>query len=209
MPDDTTAQAGAATDDRAGGDAGPVREPTDAEAAVFAVYESGEAFGRTRLATREATARFRPSGRAVSQRRFYSILRDPWCRAQIRRIGVEAVGGIELTDIIGAAIATARKVGREGHADRKLLLEMAGLYRPADGVGRDDRPGAPASITTLEIGPRLERALVDSQARRAELSAETRVTTTINGEDHAVPDKTNGAGLNGGGGDRQHEPGES
>jgi hypothetical protein len=43
-----------------------------------------------------------------------------------------------------AAVESAQLLGREGHADRKMLLEMAGAYRQGVDVTSDgEKLGAP------------------------------------------------------------------
>jgi hypothetical protein len=65
----------------------------------------------------------------ASESRFYQVKGDPWFQAQLRDAFLsfvqESVG-----PIIAASIDTAATSGRDGHPDRKMLLEMAQLYTP-------------------------------------------------------------------------------
>src|SRR5207248_3268734 len=65
----------------------------------------------------------------ISRSHYYRLLSDPELSAKLRRV-VEAVLMDDLVPIMEALKRSALILGREGHADRKLLLEMVGMYKP-------------------------------------------------------------------------------
>ncbi len=69
----------------------------------------------------------------VSESTWHKIIRDPWFKqqeAELCRIYLQA----ELAPIMKASIDTARKPGRDGFADRRMLLETAEVYVPRSQV---------------------------------------------------------------------------
>lgn len=73
------------------------------------------------------TERARAAG--ISDRRFYQMMADPWFREREREAFYDLLR-TRLGPIVQAAAETAAQPGRDGHFDRKMVLEMAGLYLP-------------------------------------------------------------------------------
>ncbi len=61
---------------------------------------------------------------------YYRWLKDPDFQARRRQAMLDALRS-SIQQVIGVALNTALEPGKEGHADRKMLLEMSGLYQPA------------------------------------------------------------------------------
>lgn len=77
--------------------------------------------------------------------------------------------------VLNAAYETARQTGREGHADRKLILGLAYMTPGAGGPGRGNfgRAGEKADGDglglALAVGERLGRVLNETERRVAEM----------------------------------------
>lgn len=89
---------------------------------LLIVLADPDAWGKTNLQRMELAS--------VSKAHFYRLMKD----ADFLRRARDAMllglrGGI--SGPLEALYKTASKVGREGHQDRKLLLEMTGMYSPA------------------------------------------------------------------------------
>jgi hypothetical protein len=98
------------------------RTLTRAEKAVLDILADPAYFKATNEEKVEASG--------VSRRRFYEILADPWVRDQQKQLCLDMIRS-RVNDIVGAAVTSAVEcIGKEGHLDRKMLLEMSGLYEP-------------------------------------------------------------------------------
>nr|WP_294577194.1 hypothetical protein [uncultured Rhodopila sp.] len=69
----------------------------------------------------------------VSERRFYEVMADPWFQDQQRRAFLDVIR-TNIGPIVEAAVKTASAEGRDGHQDRKMLLEMGGMYIPKSAI---------------------------------------------------------------------------
>jgi len=65
----------------------------------------------------------------VSKRQYYRIMAKPWFREQIKAWFLSTIRN-DIGPVVKAAIDTAKIRGKEGQLDRKMLLEMSGLYEP-------------------------------------------------------------------------------
>lgn len=79
----------------------------------------------------------------ISRRTWYRHLEDPLFRARASRAYRDCCND-ELSGVLNALIQSAKLLGRDGHQDRKLFLELLGEYSP-DGSGSsgtvDGKPG--------------------------------------------------------------------
>ena len=98
---------------------GQKRTPTRAERSIMAVLSNPECFNWTNEAIIEAAE--------VARSTFYKITADPWF-IQYQRDTVLQIVRNSVGAITSAAIATAAMTGRDGHADRKMILQMGGLH---------------------------------------------------------------------------------
>lgn len=74
------------------------------------------------------TQKIKASG--VGRTRYYQIVGDPWFRAQVNEFFFVQLAG-EISEILDASVSVAKWEDRDGHNDRKMILEMVGL------VGQD------------------------------------------------------------------------
>jgi hypothetical protein len=77
----------------------------------------------------KATATERIEAAGVGRNRYYKILKDPRF-IQLQKEAVHSVMRERIAPVIGAMLDTASQPGRDGHGDRELACEMAGLYTP-------------------------------------------------------------------------------
>ena len=77
----------------------------------------------------------------ISEKRFYTLMGDPMYRAWVNEQRQRTLNRY-VDQILTASVKTAAKDGREGHQDRRMLLEMTGLYQPkgAEGGGGGGQP---------------------------------------------------------------------
>jgi len=66
----------------------------------------------------------------ISEAHFYRLMKNPSFTAKRRAILLDVVKS-SIGLILKAAVDSAQIEGRDGQPDRKMLLEMAGLYLPA------------------------------------------------------------------------------
>lgn len=81
----------------------------------------------------------------ISDRQYYRLMNNPEFKAWVneeRRLAVFR----HVDAVITAAVTTAAKEGREGHQDRKMLLEMAGLYQSKQSMEVGGAGGQPLTI---------------------------------------------------------------
>lgn len=65
----------------------------------------------------------------ISEKRFYDLMGNPMYRAWVNEQRQRTLNRY-VDQILTASVKTAAKDGREGHQDRRMLLEMTGLYQP-------------------------------------------------------------------------------
>lgn len=97
------------------------RTLTRAERSVIQVLSDPALYRET------ATERIAAAG--VSRDRYYKIMKNPDFR-QLQRDFVHDMIRERVAPVIGAALDTASVKGRDGHNDRDMVLQMAGLYTP-------------------------------------------------------------------------------
>lgn len=81
----------------------------------------------------EATNAEKIQAAGVSEAQFYRIVRKPQFREQEKAAFFDLIQ-TRLGPIIEAAMKTASMEGRDGFNDRKMLLEMGGMYTPKSGL---------------------------------------------------------------------------
>lgn len=68
----------------------------------------------------------------ISRRTWYRHLEDPLFKARAAKAYRQCCNE-ELSAVLDALIASAKLLGKDGHADRKLFLELLGEYQPGSG----------------------------------------------------------------------------
>jgi hypothetical protein len=104
-------------------ESGQNRTLTRGEKLVLAVCINPEHFKSTDTQKIAATG--------ISRSRYYAIIADPWFHKQIQSATMNFIG-LRIAPIVEAAVSTAMVKGKDGHQDRKMLLQMSGM------LGRDD-----------------------------------------------------------------------
>jgi len=102
--------------------------PADTEAAIV---ESLADPGQRRLTVRERCRRL-----GIHYSTWYRCLADPLFKARASKAYRDCCAD-ELAPVLDALVQSAKEIGREGHQDRKLLLELLGEY-DAGTRGRGD-----------------------------------------------------------------------
>lgn len=97
------------------------RQFTRCEKRIFEVLTNPEYYNWTTTCKIEKTG--------VSRAQFYIIMGDEWFRKQVKNFFLQQVA-TDIGPVIDSALQTSKIVGKDGHADRKMLLEMAGQYEP-------------------------------------------------------------------------------
>jgi hypothetical protein len=65
----------------------------------------------------------------ISESRFYGIMTDPWFKEQHKNAVFQMIRS-NVGSIINASVKTAQQEGRNGFMDRRMLMEMSGMYVP-------------------------------------------------------------------------------
>jgi hypothetical protein len=100
----------------------PIEDLTKADVALLAAMADPDRFRATNEELWTAAG--------ISRATFYRLTRDPGFAAR-RRQQLFDVLRSEVNDVVYATLLNAQLPGREGFADRKLLLEMTGVYQPS------------------------------------------------------------------------------
>lgn len=97
-----------------------IGELATAEKKLLAVLIDPRNIGKTALELSDLAG--------VSRHTYYRLSKNPEFHRKKNEVILAALRDISPT--LKACIETSKMVGREGAADRKLLLEIAGIYRP-------------------------------------------------------------------------------
>lgn len=81
----------------------------------------------------------------IGERTYYRLMADPQYRVWLDEQRRQALAR-HVDNIMNAAVTTAARDGRDGHQDRKMLLEMAGLYVPKQAHEVGGAGGQPLTI---------------------------------------------------------------
>jgi hypothetical protein len=102
-----------------------------------------------KLVGKSTTAKIQASG--VSRATWYRRQSDPFFRARMNDVYFRALS-THVAAVLHALAESAIIHGRKGHADRKLLLELVGLYEPTTSEAADSatRTAEPVSAMTDE-----------------------------------------------------------
>lgn len=85
---------------------------------------------------------------ACSRGSFYTTIKDPWFEKQLYNAWKDYTKDL-IGPILAAAVALALEPTRDGFQDRKMLLEMSGIYAPVQKHANADGsnlPAAPAAV---------------------------------------------------------------
>jgi len=144
------------------------------EQAILAALIDPEYFGKTMEKKRQATAKHLSTRKPVSKAIWMKTLKDEWFRNQVAEITIRGIAE-HLPEVLSAALVMAKTPTREGFQDRRMILEMAGLYQHHQSVSIG---GSVDHQHQHEMGDRVvasQKRAMDSIARMA------------NGEDEIVP----------------------
>jgi hypothetical protein len=125
------------------------RKLTAAETRVLKVLCNPDYFGASN-ADRIAAAN-------TSERRFYQIMADKWFVQQQKEAVLKMIQG-DVSGVVNAALQSAKLEGRAGHSDRKMLLQMAGIYEPKETRQLTGPKGGPIETKSVGLSGLLDEA---------------------------------------------------
>lgn len=115
---------------------------TRAERALLAILTNPEYF--------KADDKAKYTAAGISESRYYQLMRKPEFKQALVDMFRDMLQG-DIGPIIAAAKTTATTcLDRDGHQDRKMLLEMAGVYTPKQEV-KNEHSGANGGPIVIEI----------------------------------------------------------
>lgn len=116
------------------------------------------------------------SGRPFPVASFHTALQDPWFQNHV----IMACKGQtleRLPEVLNALVESAIREGREGQADRKLLLQMLGMAESSTPQGKRNKK-AEAEKQIADAGNKLATAIENATAAATKLRAEAKKTKT-------------------------------
>ena len=102
-------------------------------------------------AYRHATVRQRAKAARISEPHYYRLMKDEAVHEALRLKARELLAPY-LAPILATAVETASQPGRDGHQDRRMLLEMAAWYGPRQQMEISGPGGSELRIRFVDPG---------------------------------------------------------